>query len=149
MLKITDYISVIAGFVGITLFYLIFSGNLTLDYKVSGALPVLEEYQPIEKGIPQTAEYIVLYGNEENSAATQNICKMLDELKIEYLAKSTFDLFSENQKEVARVILVTTSKVAEVGNESELLNAVEEGKQIFFTSFLSKKSKIHPHCTFE
>ena len=136
MLKITDYIAVIAGFVGITLFYLIFSGNLTLDYKTSGELPVLEDYLPEEKEVPEVAEYIVLYGEEENSAATENICEMLDELKIEYIAKSTMEQFSDKQREAAKVMLVTTSSVAEAGDASELLRVVEEeGKQIFFTSF--------------
>ena len=49
MLKISDYAAITAGFFGILLFYLIFSGNLIIDMGAESHLPVIEREEAVPK----------------------------------------------------------------------------------------------------
>ncbi|MDE7446444.1 MAG: DUF2194 domain-containing protein [Lachnospiraceae bacterium] len=134
MLKISDYLAITAGFAGIFLFYLIFSGGLQIDYGTEETLPVIEWEEPEEKPQPETAQYVVLYGNEKGSELSCQIMQMLDKLKKEYLAKGTMEELSERQKEEAEVFIITTGSLEEADEEYELLSLIrDDGKRAFYT----------------
>lgn len=132
MLKISDYAAIVAGFFGILIFYLIFSGNLVIDFGTESGLPVIEREEIHSQSQMDEAEYVVLYGSED--AASLQIMQMLDKLKKEYLAKSTIEELNDLQKETARVFIVTTDQLSLADGQRELLRlAEEEGKCVFFT----------------
>lgn len=135
MLKISDYVAIIAGFFGILLFYLIFSGNIVIDYGTDNSLPVIERDIAMEKEQSETAEYVVLCGNETEDEITVQVMQMLDKLKKDYIVQSRVEEITEEQRNAARVFIVTTGSPAQADEEQELLNlAKEEGKYIFYTS---------------
>lgn len=133
MLKISDYLAITAGFAGIFLFYLIFSGSIQINYGTEGGLSVIEREEAVEKPQPETAQYVVLYGNEKESKLSCQIMQMLDKMKKDYLAKETMKELSERQKEEAGVFIVTTGSLDEADTEQELLSLVrDEGKCVFY-----------------
>ena len=56
MLKISDYVAMVAGFAGVFLFYLIFSGNLVIDYGTEIELPEISLEVPSQREEPEAAE---------------------------------------------------------------------------------------------
>ena len=108
MLKISDYVAIIAGFFGILLFYLIFSGNIVIDYGTDNSLPVIERDIAMEKEQSETAEYVVLCGNETEDEITVQVMQMLDKLKKDYIVQSRVEEITEEQRNAARVFIVTT-----------------------------------------
>lgn len=134
MLKISDYAAITAGFFGILLFYLIFSGNLIIDMGAENHLPVIEREEAVPKKEPEAAQYIVLCGDEAKEGATYQIMQMLDNLKKEYIVRRTVEELDDLQKETARVFIVTTGSLSRIDQEGELIRlANEEGKFVFFT----------------
>lgn len=134
MLKISDYVAITAGFFGILLFYLIFSGIIVIDYGTDSSLPVIEWEKTEEKEQIEAAEYVVLYGTEEKSETTVQVMQMLDKLKKEYIAKSRIEDLDDEQQNAARVFIVTAGDPGQADEQQELLNlAGEEGKNIFYT----------------
>lgn len=134
MLKISDYVAMVAGFAGIFLFYLIFSGNLVIDYGTEIELPEISLEVPSQREEPEAAEYVVLYGEEKDSAVSQQVMEMLDKLKKDYISREGFQELSELQKEKAAVFLITAENLKEIQGWQALLEmAKTEGKQIFFT----------------
>ncbi len=139
MLKISDYVAITAGFFGILIFYLIFSGNLILDYGTDSSLPVIERENIQEKEQLQTAGFIVLYGNEAESKITVQVMQMLDKMKKGYIAKSTMNEVNEDQIKAADVFIVTTGDLEWADDKQALLSLAEkEGKNILFTSLSGK-----------
>ncbi len=137
MLKVSDYVAVIAGFFGILIFYLVFSGNLVLDYGTDHSLPEIEWQAAQEKEQLQTAEFVILYGEEAESEAASRMMQMLDKLKKDYLLRGTIEELDEVQKKAARVFIVTAQDPGLADETQELLKlAGEEGKYVFFP-FLS------------
>lgn len=135
MLKVSDYIAIMAGFFGIFVFYLVFSGNLVLDYGAEEGLPVIEREIPGERQQLEFAEYVVLYGNEKGSEISYQIMSMLDKLKKDYVAEEKVKDLNEKQLEEARVFIVTTGNLSQADEQQWLLNlAEEEGKYVFFTA---------------
>lgn len=134
MLKISDYLAVTAGFVGILIFYLIFSGIIVIDYGTDTSLPVLEWEAAAEKEQLEIAEYVILYGNEAESDTTIQVMQMLDKLKKDYIVKSALEELNEAQTQAARVFIVTTGSPQQADEEQELFDlAKEEGKYVFYT----------------
>lgn len=134
MLKLSDYVAIIAGLAGVLLFYLIFSGNLVINYGTEIELPEIALEAQLEREEPKTAKYVVLYGEERDSAVSQQVMRMLDKLKIDYISRENLQELSGGQKEKATVFLVTAKNLEETGNWQELLEIVKtEGKQVFFT----------------
>ncbi len=134
MLKISDYVAITAGFFGILLFYLIFSGNLIIDMGAEGRLPVIEREELVSKAEPEAAQYIVLCGDEAKEGMTDQIIKMLVQLKKEYIVRRTVEELNDLQKETARVFIVTTGSLSRADEKGELIRmAGEEGKFVFFT----------------
>lgn len=107
MLKVSDYVAIVAGFAGVLLFYLIFSGNLVIDYGTEIELPEITLEEPDPRKEPETAEYVVLYGEEKDSAVSNQIMGMLDKLKKSYISKESFQELSDQQREKAKVFLIT------------------------------------------
>lgn len=137
MLKISDYIAVTAGFFGIFLFYLIFSGNLALDYGTDNSLPEIEQAPAAERVEPQTAEYIVLHGNEMESRISIQVMQMLDGMKKTYIVKADVSGISREQMDAARVFIITAQEPEQADQGQELLRlAQEEGKYLFYTCLL-------------
>ena len=133
MLKISDYAAIVAGFFGILIFYLIFSGNLVIDVGPEGGLPVIEREEAPVLRQTEKAEYVVLYGSEDTISI--QIMQMLDRLKKGYVAGRTIEELNNLQKETARVFIVTTDQLSSVDESRELLRlAREEGKCVFFAS---------------
>lgn len=134
MLKVSDYVAIVAGFAGILLFYLIFSGNLVIDYGTEVELPEITLEEPTPREEPETAEYVVLYGENKDSAAADQIMGMLEKLKKNYISKERFLDLNEQQREKAKVFLITEEQLEESEEWQELFElAKAEGKQIFFT----------------
>ncbi|MDE7331570.1 MAG: DUF2194 domain-containing protein [Lachnospiraceae bacterium] len=134
MLKISDYIAVTAGFFGIFVFYLIFSGNLALDYGTDNSLPEIERAAITERQEVQAAEYVVLYGNEIESGISIQVMQMLDEMKKAYIAKADISGISREQLDAARVFIITAKEPGQADQGQELLRlAQEEGKYLFYT----------------
>ncbi len=134
MLKVSDYVAIVAGFVGVLLFYLIFSGNLVIDYGTEIELPEITLEEPDPRKEPETAEYVVLYGEEKDSAVSNQIMGMLDKLKKSYISKESFQELSDQQREKAKVFLITGGQPEESEAWQQLFElAKTEGKEIFFT----------------
>lgn len=134
MLKISDYVAITAGFFGIMLFYLIFSGIIVIDYGTDSSLPVIEWEKAEEKEQIKAAEYVVLYGTEAEGETTAQVMQMLDKLKKGYIAGSRIEDLTDEQRNAARVFIVTTGDPGQADEQQELLNlAREEGKYIFYT----------------
>lgn len=132
MLKISDYAAIVAGFFGILIFYLIFSGNLVIDLGTESGLPVIEREEAGLRVQPQAAEYVVLYDGEDTAAL--QIMQMLDKLKKEYITGRNVGELNDLQRETARVFIVATDRLSEADAQRELLRmAREEGKCVFFT----------------
>lgn len=142
MLKISDYVAIIAGFFGILLFYLIFSGNIVIDYGTDNSLPVIERDVAVEKEQSETAEYVILYGNEMEGEITVQVMQMLDKLKKDYIAESKIEEINEEQRKAARVFIVTTGSLSQADEGQELFTlADEEGKYIFYTSLQGENAE--------
>lgn len=134
MLKISDYIAVTAGFFGIFVFYLIFSGNLALDYGTDNSLPEIEQAAVTQKKEPQAAEYVVLYGSEKESGISIQVMRMLDRMKKAYIARADVSGISREQADAARVFIITATEPEQADKGQELLRlAREEGKYLFYT----------------
>lgn len=134
MLKISDYLAITAGFLGILAFYLIFSGNLQIDYGTESGLPVIEQETDKVRPQPEAAKYVVLYGNEKESGLSSQIMQMLDKMKKSYVAKETVVQLTEGQKEEAEVFIVTTGSLESVDAQQELFELAEEdGKYVLYT----------------
>lgn len=135
MLKVSDYVAIAAGLVGILLFYLIFSGNLVLDFGTKEGLPVIERQIQDQRQQPEVAEYVVLYGSEAESDASCQMMQMLENLKKDFIARKAMDDLNEKQIEAARVFIVTTGSPVQADQHRALLKlAEEEGKTVFFTA---------------
>lgn len=135
MLKISDYVAITAGFFGILLFYLIFSGIIVIDYGTDSSLPVIEWEKTEEKEQLEIAEYVVLYGTETESETTVQVMQMLDKLKKEYIAQSKIEDINDEQRNAARVFIVTTGNPDQADEQQELFDlAREEEKYIFYTT---------------
>lgn len=135
MLKVSDYVAIAAGLFGILLFYLIFSGNLVLDFGTNEGLPVIERELQKERQQPETAEYVVLYGSEAESDTSYQIMQMLDKLKKDFIAQGTIDDLNKKQIEAARVFIVTADDPAQADEQRALLKLAEkEGKFLLFTA---------------
>ncbi len=130
MLKISDYVAIVLGFLGILAFYLIFSGNWVVDYGTNTGLPVIEREAETERIEPDVAKYVVLVGEAGDSDESIQIAQMLNHLKLEYIVRNTLDQLSEEQKETAQVFIVTDKHT---GDKQEILSlAKEEGKRLFY-----------------
>ncbi|MEY8266979.1 DUF2194 domain-containing protein [Lachnospiraceae bacterium 64-25] len=135
MLKISDYLAITAGFLGLLVFYLIFSGNLRIDYGTESRLPVIEQEEAGERVQPETARYVVLYGNEEESRSTSQVMQMLERMKKFYIAKETAAQLTEEQKETADIFIITTDSLEEADAQHMLLELVKaDGKYLLYTN---------------
>lgn len=142
MLKISDYLAITAGFLGILVFYLIFSGNLRIDYGTESRLPVIEQQEIKERPQPDTARYVVLYGDEKERGSSSQIMQMLDRMKKSYIAKGTMTQLTGEQKEAADVFIVTTGSLEEVDAQHMLLELVEkDGKCVLYTQLPGESSE--------
>lgn len=142
MLKISDYLAITAGFLGLLVFYLIFSGNLQIDYGSERRLPVIGQEEVEEEPQPDTARYVVLYGNEKESKLSFRIMQMLSRMKKSYIAKEMADQLTEEQKEAAEVVIVTTGSLEEIDAQHMLLElAQEDGKCVIYTRLPRESSE--------
>lgn len=139
MLKVSDYIGMVAGFFGILIFYLIFSGELLPDFGKREEMPVLEAVAPEEKlaqkkGLETgTAEYVILYGEQPDSERGV-VLQMLDKMKKSYIAEAGIETVAEEQKEAAKAFILTTDAVSEKTWEEVLKLTREYGSQLLCTS---------------
>ncbi|MDE7287378.1 MAG: hypothetical protein K2N55_11140, partial [Lachnospiraceae bacterium] len=141
MLKISDYLAIMAGFLGLLVFYLIFSGNLQINYGTESRLPVIEQETEKVRPQPETARYVVLYGNEKESRLSSQIMQMLDKMKKSYVAEGTVAQLNEEQKKEADVFIVTTAGLEGVDAQHELLELAKEGGKCVLYTNLSGESE--------
>lgn len=143
MLKISDYIAMMLSFIGMLLFYLIFTGNLSIGARTSETLEVLEmpeNFSVIREGNEENPSCIILYGEQKNSRQTKDIMQMLSNIKMEYAVYGTVEEIPEKQRESVQHFVVTAETFEELGNVESLFDtAKEQGANVIFAN-LPKES---------
>lgn len=142
MLKISDYISMMLSFFAIMIFYLIFSGSLSTNlgiYNTLDPIELPENYSVEEEYRSEEPVFAVICGNQETSEKTQNMVRMISNLKKEYAVFSTVDQISEQQAAKITTIVITAANWEEVGNKDLLIQYAEkQGKTLIFTDIMSE-----------
>ena len=140
MLKISDYISMMLSFLALLVFYLIFSGSLSMNLGVTDTLDEIElpeNFSIEEECRVEEPVFAVICGGQEGSERTKEIVQMISSLKKEYAVFPTVDQISETQAEKITTIVVTADNWEEIGNKELLLQYAEkQGKKIIFTSIM-------------
>lgn len=137
MLKISDYVAMMLSFIAMLIFYLIFSGSLSVNLGISNSLEPMElpeNFSMVKESNMEEPAYAVLCGSQEESERTKSIIRMLSELKKEYIVFSTVDEISSKQAEAIETIVITADSWEEIGDPELLLQYAEEaGKKLIFT----------------
>ncbi|MCM1159775.1 MAG: DUF2194 domain-containing protein [Roseburia sp.] len=137
MLKISDYAAMMLSFLAMLLFYLIFSGSISVNLGASNSLEPVElpeDFSVIRESNMEEPVYAVLCGNQEESEGTKSIIRMLSDLKKEYAVFSTAEEINNTQAESIEAFVVTADSWEEIGNPKLLFQYVEEaGKKLIFT----------------
>lgn len=144
MLKISDYIYMMLSFFAIMIFYLIFSGGLSVNLGVSDVLETVDlpkGYSVEEEYRSQEPVFAIICGNQETGERTRNVIKMVSELKKEYGVFSTADEITEQQAERITTIIVTAESWDEIGDQELLLQyAEEQGKNLLFAGIMEDQT---------
>lgn len=128
MLKTSDYIAMMLSFIGMLLFYLIFTGNLSIGARTSETLEVLEmpeNFSVIREGNEENPSCIILYGEQKNSRQTKDIMQMLSNIKMEYAVYGTVEEIPEKQRESVQHFVVTAETFEELGNVESLFDTAD------------------------
>lgn len=144
MLKKSDFFYIILSFLAIIIFYIFFSTNISINignYTDLSVVSIPESYSSIEEYNVENAAFVVLCGNQKNDEKTQNIMKMLSDLKIPYTIYSTVDEISTTHKDKIETIIITAQSWEEIGNKDLLIEyASQQGKNLVFTDILEEDS---------
>ncbi|MBD5464964.1 MAG: DUF2194 domain-containing protein [Lachnospiraceae bacterium] len=137
MLKISDYVAMMLSFIAMLIFYLIFSGSLSVNLGISTPLEPVElpeDFSVIRESNMEAPVYAVLCGSQGESERTKSIIRMLSDLKKEYAVFSTVDEINSSQAESLETIVITADRWDEMGNPERLFQyAHEAGKNLIFT----------------
>lgn len=137
MLKISDYVAMMLSFIAMLIFYLIFSGSLSVNLGISNSLEPMElpeDFSVIRESNMEDPVYAVLCGSQEESERTKSIIRMLSDLKKEYAVFSTVDEINSKQAESLETIVITADRWDETGDPKRLFQyAAEAGKNLIFT----------------
>lgn len=137
MLKISDYVAMMLSFIAMLIFYLIFSGSLSVNLGISTPLEPMElpeDFSVIRESNMEAPVYAVLCGSQGESERTKSIIRMLSDLKKEYAVFSTVDEINSRQAESLETIVITADRWDEMGDPGRLFQyAHEEGKNLIFT----------------
>ena len=143
MLKVSDYVAMMLSFLAMLAFYLIFTGNLSINLGISNSLDPLEmpqEFSVIKESNEEEPVYAVLCGGQQEGQQTEDAIWMLSNLKKEYALFSTVEEISQEQIESVGTIVVTADSWNEIGNPAILLDYAEkQGKTLIFTGILEEK----------
>lgn len=144
MLKKSDYFYIVLSFMAIIIFYIYFSANISTnagDYKDLPFVSIPKNNFSAEEYNVENAPFIVLCGKQQNNENTQNIIKMLSELKISYSIFSTVDEISSTHIDKIETVLITANNWEEIGNKDLLIEyASKYGKNIVFTDILEEEN---------
>lgn len=137
MLKISDYAAMMLSFIAMLIFYLIFSGSLSVNLGISNPLEPMElpeDFSVIRESNMEEPVYAVLCGSQGESERTKSIIRMLSDLKKEYAVFSTVDDINDKQAESLETIVITADRWEETGDPGRLFQyAKEAGKSLIFT----------------
>lgn len=144
MLKISDYIYIMLSFFAILIFYLIFSGGLSINSGINEPLETVvipENYSAEEEYRSEEPVLAVVCGNQADSERTQNVIKMAAALKIEYAVFSAAEQITERQAAKATTIVVTADSWEEIGNKDLLFDyAGQQGKNLVFAGIMEEQA---------
>jgi len=140
MLKWSDYFAILLSFVGMLVFYLILSANMSINLGIFEQLTPLRiptGYNPVSAWEETEPEIAVICGTHADGARTQDAAELLASLKKTYRLFSDVEDITAEQLSHIDVILITADRWDEIGDKETLLKYADEGKKLIFSHLMT------------